>query len=327
MKELTSTFTLTIPFSSNDHNLARKYSQLQSSAAKAKQVYLNILAVCAVNFYLNCLSIKTNLLESDSFNPLLLKFMDVADISLPKLGQLECRPVPPNAETLDIPPDVCSDRIGYVAVRLSHSLKQAVILGFTTTASARVPLSQLRSLEEFPEYLHQLQQKSWHSHSSDSHAFVVPKVSERSAIKLSDWFEGVVEAGWQTIETLIKVNYARPVVVRDMEQPKKKVKLAKAIDLGIQLGNDSVLLALALTTQPDETINILVQVYPSSGTSYLPKNLELKMLADSGKVLQKTVSGSLNNYAQLRRFSGQQGDRFSIEITLDEVTVEENFVL
>lgn len=319
MKELTSTFTFTIPFSSNDHNLARKYSQLQSSVSKAKQVYLNILAVCAVNFYLNCLSIKTNLFDSDSFNPLLLEFMDVADILLPQLGQLECRPVLPDAETLDIPPDVHTDRIGYIAVRLSHSLKQAVILGFTTTASAQIPLSQLRSLEEFPEYLHQLKQSSFHSHPFDS--------PSRSAIKLSNWFEGIVEVGWQTIETLIKVNYARPVIVRDMEQPKKKVKLAKAIDLGIQLGNDSVVLALALTTQPDETINILVQVYPSSETPYLPNNLELKMLADSGKVLQKTVSGSLNNYAQLRRFSGQQGDRFSIEITLDEVTVKENFVL
>lgn len=322
MKELTSTFTFTVPLSSDDHNLAQKYSQLQNSATKAKQVYLNILAVCAVNFYLKCLSIETDLLESDSFNPLLLKFMDLADISIPKLGQLECRPVLPNAENLDIPPDVHSDRIGYIAVRLSHSLKQAVILGFTTTASAQILLTQLRSLEEFPEYLHQLQQSLPGSSSS-----VVAKVSDCSAIKLGDWFEGIVARGWQTVETLIKVNYAQPVVVRDMEQPEKKVKRAKAIDLGIQLGNDSVVLALALTSQPDDTINILVQIYPSSGKPYLPSNLKLKMLSPSGKILQETVSGSFNNYVQLRRFSGQQGDRFSIEITLDRVTVQENFVL
>ncbi|VEP14383.1 conserved hypothetical protein [Hyella patelloides LEGE 07179] len=322
MKELISTFTFTVPLSPIDHNLAQKYSQLQNSAAKAKQVYLNILAVCAVNFYLQCLSIETNLLDSDSFNPLLLKSLDVADISLPQLGQLECRPVLPNAENLDIPPDVYSDRIGYVAVKLSHSLQQAVILGFTTTASAQIPLAQLRSLEEFPEYLHQLKQSV--SRSSFS---LVSKVAHQPAIKLSDWFEGVVAIGWQTVETLIKVNYAQPVVVRDMEQPEKKVKRAKAIDLGIQLGKDSVVLALALTTQPDDTINVLVQIYPSSGTLYLPKNLKLKMLSPSGKILQETVSGSLNNYTQLRRFSGQQGDLFRLEITLDEVTVQENFVL
>ena len=70
-----------------------------------------------------------------------------------------------------------------------------------------------------------------------------------------------------------------------------------------------------------------MQVYPRSGTPYLPTGLKLEMLADSGKILQETVAGSLNNYAQLRRFSGQTGDRFSIAITLNRVRVKEDFVL
>ncbi|WP_019503669.1 DUF1822 family protein [Pleurocapsa sp. PCC 7319] len=319
MKELTSTCTFTVSLGYAEHNLAQKYSQLQNSVSKAKQVYLNILAICAVNFYLHCLSIETSLLESDSFNPLLVKFMDVADISLPQLGQVECRPVLPDAENLDIPPDVHSDRIGYIAVRLEHSLKQAVILGFTTAASAHIPLAKLRSLEEFPSYLAQLKQSSSSSQSS--------LVSNQPPIQLHNWFEGVVETGWQMIETLIQVKSAQPIVVRDIEQLEKKVKRAKAINLGIELDDYSVVLALVLTTQPDEMINILVQVYPRAGIQYLPSNLQLKMLDPSGKILQETVSGSLHNYAQLRRFSGHQGDRFSIEITLNRVTVKENFVL
>lgn len=318
MKELTST-TFSVSLGSAEHNLAQKYSQLQNSAAKAKQVYLNMLAVCAVNFYLKFLSIETNLPDSDICNPLLLKFMDVADILLPQLGQLECRPVLPNAEVLDIPPDVRADRIGYIAVKLEHSLQQAVIVGFTTTASAQIPLAQLRSLAEFPTYLHQLKQGSTGTDSAN--------VVHQSATKLSGWLKGTIEAGWQTVETSIGVNSAQLVAVRDMEQPEKRVKRAKAIDLGMQLGNNFVVLALMLTIQPDETINILVQVHPSSGTRYLPTKLKLEMLSESGKILQETVSGSLNNYVQLRRFSGQQGDRFSIAITLDRVTVREYFVL
>mgnify|MGYP006313306341 FL=1 len=192
-------------------------------------------------------------------------------------------------------------------------------MGFTPTASAHIPLSKLRSLKEFPTYLEQLNQGLSHSEASS--------VLNKTATKLSDWLEGIVETGWQTIETLVAVNPAQALVVRDMEQPEIKVKWAKVIDLGVQLGNDQVVLALVLTTQPNKTINILVQVYPKSGTPYLPTNLKLEMLSDSGKILQETLASGFNNYAQLRRFSGQQNDRFSIAITLDGVTVKEDFVL
>lgn len=320
MTQPVSAFTVTVPLSFTEHELARKNSQLQSNVAKGKQVYLNALAVCAVNFYLNCLSIETSLNDSDSFNPLLVKFMDVADILLPQIGHLECRPVLPNDENLAIPTDVRANRVGYIAVRLEQSLKEAVILGFATAASAQIPLSELRSLEEFPVYLHQLQ----HPFSSESKALAA---QERSVIRLSNWFEGIVEAGWQTIETLTEPNSSQPVAVRNVRQMEQKIKRAKAIDLGVQLGNTSVVLALVLTILPEAAVNILVQIYPSSGAPYLPNNLKLKMLSESGKILQETVSSSLNNYAQLRRFSGQQGDCFSIEITLDEITFIESFVL
>lgn len=311
-------FTFTVPLSPKEHDLARKHSQLQSSIAQAKQTYLNTLAVCAVNFYLNCLSVETNLSDSDSFNPLMLRFMDVADVLLPKLGQLECRPVLPNAQSVEIPPDVLEDRLGYVAVRLTESLTEAVILGFTTTASASIPLTELRSLEEFPAYLHQLQQDREQSQaSSDS----------LSATQLSNWFQGVIEAGWQTVDNLIDVNSVQPVAVRNGGQTKSKIKRAKAIDLGVQLGDTPVVLALVLTILPESAVNILVQIYPGKDSPYLPRDLRLKMLSESGKILQETVSSSLNNYAQLRRFSGHQGDHFSIEITLNEVTFTESFVL
>ena len=318
MTQPASAFTITVPLSLTEHELAQKNSQLQNNVAKCKQVYLNTLAVCAVDFYLNCLEVETNLNDSDSFNPVLLNFMDTADILLPNLGQLECRPVLPDAENLVVPPDVRADRLGYIAVRLSASLTEAVILGFTTEASAQIPLDELKSLAEFPAYLHQLSLSTAESNT--------PTTEPKPVVKLGNWFKGIIEAGWQTIETLVELNPPQPIAVRNVGQLEKKIKRAKAIDLGVQLGDTSVVLALVLTILP-EAINILVQVYPNSKMPYLPSNLKLKMLSESGSILQETVSGSLNNYAQLRRFSGQQGDRFSIEITLGEVTFTESFVL
>ena len=309
-----STSQITVPLGFTAHDFAQKNARSHNDRTTAKQAYLNTLAVCAVDFYLKCLSIETNLISSDSFNPLLLKFMDVADILLPQLGQLECRPVLPDGECLDIPPDVMSDRLGYVAVRLTESLKEASILGFVTVPAASVPLTELQPLSELPVYLETLQAKT-------------SKSSDKSIVRLSDWFSGAIEAGWQTIESLIEVNSYRPIAVRNVGQLEPKIKRGKAIDLGVQLGNTSVVLALVLTVLPESAVNVLVQVYPSKGEPYLPHSLRLAMLSESGKILQETVSGNLNNYAQLRRFSGQQGDRFSIEITLNEVTFTESFVL
>ena len=158
MSHTTEPLLFTVPLSFEAHSIARHFQNQQSLTHKAKQVYLNTLAVYAVDFYLRCLGFELNPEQSDSRNPLLVKFMDVADLFVKQLGKLECRPVMPEDEVCQIPPDVWTDRVGYVVVQISQTLKQATLLGFTQTAAAELPLSQLRSLSDLPTYLHQIQQ-------------------------------------------------------------------------------------------------------------------------------------------------------------------------
>jgi hypothetical protein len=52
------------------------------------------------------------------------------------------------------------------------------------------------------------------------------------------------------------------------------------------------------------------------------------MLDETNEVLQPEVrSRSQDNYIQLKRFNGQTGDRFRIQIALDEFNIIEDFVL
>jgi hypothetical protein len=164
MKKLNDrVLTFTFPLSLNAHTLAKRLSQ-HSSSPRSERIYLNSLAICAVNFYLQCMGMETDFAQSDSHNLIVLKFMDVADLYVKGLGKLECRPILGEAIMLEIPLEACSDRIGYVAVRLDESCKQASILGFienvVSVANSRemvqIPLHELRELAEFPEYLHQL---------------------------------------------------------------------------------------------------------------------------------------------------------------------------
>jgi hypothetical protein len=154
MNQLNESITFPVPLSFSAHARAEELRRQQSNPQIAKQVYLNTLAVYAVDFYLRCLGVETAIEESDSQNPLCLKFMNVADLQVKLVGKLECRPVLPDVTDLEIPAEVRANRVGYLAVQFDRSLKQAQILGFTTTAT--MPLVQLQSIDALPAYLQQL---------------------------------------------------------------------------------------------------------------------------------------------------------------------------
>jgi hypothetical protein len=319
MSQITEPLIFTVPLSFEAHTIAQQYQKQQSTSLKAKQVYLNTLAVYAVDFYLRCLGFEADVDHSDSRDPLMVRFMDVADLSVKQLGKLECRPVLPDAQVCQIPPDVWSDRIGYVAVQMNQTLKQATLLGFTQTAAAEVPLSQLRSLSELPEYLHQLRQVV-------SVAQPVAATS-KPIVNLRHWFEGAFESGWQSIEDILGGNTIHPVFVRSVTPLKNGVKRAKLINLGLQLGELAVVLSIAIGQSRDEMMSALVQLYPGPTQSRLPSNVRLMMIGESGETLQQVCSRGQDNYIQLKHFKGHVGDRFSIQVACDNVSVTEEFML
>ena len=320
--------TFTVPLSWEAHSLAQHYHSQQASTPKAKQVYLNTLAVYAVDHYLRCLGFKTDPDGSDSRNPIVLNFMDVADLLVPQLGKLECRPVLPDAQFLQIPSEVHDDRISYLAVQFTQSLKRAEILGFTPNYLAKLSLSDLRSLIELPDYLHEIRQNP-----------VVSQLSpfdKSTLVELNNWFAGVTSTGWQTLDSLFatppqiaEVRGKKEIPEEPVTEPQSSqsaVQQAKLIDLGLQLGDKTVVLVLTLTSNADQTISALAQVHPPSGSTFLPPQLELKMLSESGETLQEVWSRGQDNYIQLKRFSGQGGDRFRLQVALDDVSITENFV-
>ncbi|NJP09693.1 MAG: DUF1822 family protein [Leptolyngbyaceae cyanobacterium RU_5_1] len=325
MSQITESLIFTVPLSFEAHAIAQQYQKQQSQPLKAKQVYLNTLAVYAVNFYLRCLGFEVDVDDSDSRNPLIVKFMDVADLSIKQVGKLECRPVLPDAHVCQIPSDVWCDRIGYVAVQLSQTLKQAKILGFTQTVAAEIPLTQLRSLSEFPEYLDQIRQTI--STASTASTAQTVTANSQTIVNLRTWFEGVFESGWQSIEDILGVNITHPVFVRSVTPLKNGIKRAKLINLGMQLGELAVVLSIAIGQNRNDTVSALVQLYPGPEQSWLPANVTLTMLSESGEILQQVCTRGQDNYIQLRHFKGHTGDQFSIQVSLGNVSVTEDFIL
>lgn len=313
--------TFTVSLALEAHAKAEQFRRQQSSPKKAKQIYLNTLAVYAVNFYLQCLEFETELQKSDSWNPLMRTMMDVADLQVKNCGKLECRPVLPDSQVCDVPPEVCSERIGYVAVQLSESLKEANLLGFVSqVTSKKLPLSELRSLEELPEYLHQIQQQLEAEEQLTSNI---------SPINLSQWFENLFEVGWQSLEALLgqeQVNLAFGLRSASSVSA-KSVKRAKLIDLGLQLGSQAVVLLVAIAPETGEKVGILVQVHPVRGETYLPPNLRVALLSDSGETLQEVESRRQDNYIQLKPFRGKPGESFNLQVACGDAKMKEAFAI
>jgi Protein of unknown function (DUF1822) len=158
----TSRSMFAVPLTSKALKLAKSFQEQYESPAKARQVYLNTLAVYAVDTYCHCLGIETDLEASDSLNPVMQTLMNVADIEITGIGKLECRPVLPTDENCYIPTDTWENRIGYLAVEIDESLREATLFGFYPTINPlemmeQVSCDSFQPLEAFLDHLHRLE--------------------------------------------------------------------------------------------------------------------------------------------------------------------------
>ena len=300
MNSIADNLTFSVPLSGEAHAIAQEYRQGIDNPQKARQVYLNGLAVYAVDYYLQCMGFTTDWEGSDSHNTLAVKLMDVADLEIQNIGRIECHPVLPEAEFLEIPAEVWQDRIGYVAVQFNASLQEANILGFTKQAALEVPLNQLQSLSDFLIYLSEMEE-------------VVSLQSEESSklVKIGHWLDGFVDAGWQRIEELL---YPQQLGLAF----KSAVSMTRGqkIDLGMQLEKISVALVVKIYAVDDGEVDILTQLYPMGGM-VLPEGVKLFVNDGSGEMILAATSRKDDNWIQLE-FSAQLGEKFQIIVAYGE---------
>lgn len=293
----------TIPLALEAHSKAEGFFRQHLNPRKAKQVYLNTLAVYAVNLYLQYLGLETDLEASDSYNPVMRSLMDVADLEVKDLGKIECRPLLPDSDFLYVPAEVWEERIGYIAVQLDQSLRQANLLGFAAAvATEQLPLSQLQSLEDLPEHFNQIRQPV------------------KMPVNLSQWLNDIFEAGWQEVE---KALFRTPETNLAFRAKEKRVQRTKLIDLN---NGESVQLVVTLIANQEQESEILVNLQPSAGQTYLPANVQMLLLDLEGNEILKAVTGTENQNIELE-FSGETGDSFQIAIVGSEFRMTEDFVV
>ncbi len=262
-----------------------------------------------------------------------------------------------------IPPEVWNERIGYVVVGIDEERKEATLLGFTeTVGTGELRLSQLHSMDALLEHLEQLARSQvnlsqwlqnifeapWQDVNSlfgTEQETLVSDKSSTSVLNLNKWFQNIFDTSWQAIADLFDRNNSEvqlqgSLSFRNSESvvsqkgkmeflsfPNADVTRAKLIDLGMQVGTKTFALLVALTQESDQKVNIIVQVHPAVGQRYLPSQLKLALLAESGETLQEVESRGQDLYIQLRPFKVLPGNRFNIQVVLDDANITEAFAI
>ncbi|MBI4780716.1 MAG: DUF1822 family protein [Oscillatoriophycideae cyanobacterium NC_groundwater_1537_Pr4_S-0.65um_50_18] len=159
---------------------------------------------------------------------------------------------------------------------------------------------------------------------SVSVALPVSVVLKDTTTRLTQWLQGTFEQNWQMIDQLINPDASLALGTRSIELGAKRGKL---INLGVQLGQQTVALLVNVTLEAEGKLAVSVQLHPTGESRYLTPDLRLSLRSSSGKMLQEVVSRSQDNYIQLRSFKGKPGKRFSVAICLGSERIEENFEL
>lgn len=315
MSDMATISTFTGPISTVARRLAEKWSRQQATPEKSQQVLLNTLSVSFMNFYLECMGFETDLEGSDSWNPIQQTLMDVADLLIKNLGKLECRPVLGKAEYVYVPPEVQSNRIGYVVVEISESLQSAKLLGFVKEVSIdNLPINQLQPLENFLDYLESLELQTI-------------KYKPQNVVNLKRWFENIFDSGWSTIESIFLAEPAWQF--RSAEEGlKQSVERAKLIDFGIKANKAAVGIVVKVSHEQNnlDEMKIIVELHPTNGQEYLPSSLHI-MILDEEEIAVMEAQAKNNNKKIYFEFNASIGDKFSVKIALEDISVVENFVV
>ena len=323
-----------LPIPEKARRIAQQFSQTQPTAQKAEQVRLNTLAVWVACYYCELMGIPTDLEQSDSWNPVMQVVANVADLILPDVGVLECRPIEAEADRCLVPPEVWDLRIGYVAIEIDDDCQTAQLLGFTPTVTGEeLSVAELQPPEDLLNHLYVLKQLNQHP----APVTLSDRQRRRSqaTVNLSQWLNQRFDDSWQSVfaclssQQMTSAFNFRSAEILETSEPQSKqvvVRRAKLIDLAVKLGAQQVVLLAEVQAATPDKLHIGVQVHPNQAHPYLPPGLELAVLESSNAVFLEAQSRQADNYIQLK-FSGQSGESFKVRITMDSAVYVEEFII
>ncbi len=329
MHSITNPLTFPCPIPMQAHRKAEDLRRHQANSDKANRVYFNTLAVYAVNAYLQGMGLETDLESSDSQDVVMASLSDTADLIVKNSGKLECRPVLPGTQVVDIPEEVWQERLGYVVVQFDADYRVATLLGFLPTVSTKVvPINALQSLDQFLEYLEGVRLNPIKTPA------IAPSISTQNSDRttLSQWLKGEFEKGWETMQDLFSDDFnnsaiaLRNVLKGSAQISTKDFTAGKLLNLSLQLETRPLLLLIGIMPKEEGKVRVFVRLCPAEADERLPAHIGLAFIKQSGEEMNLVQKPYEQDFIQLLPFSLRSGTSFAIRVSYQGTSITEPFI-
>ena len=190
----------------------------------------------------------------------------------------------------------------------------------------QLPFEQWGAFISNEQYLQKLYHRRLQSDVAQSNELV----SQLTAMvnDLGQWLQQGLSTGWQAFDEVFSAPSDNMAFALRHNQATTRgiaIEGVKLIDLGVQLGHQSVALVVGITPMEEKRMGVQVQLLPSDGHNYLPTGVKLSLLSKSSKVLQESVARYQDTLMQLKRFSCPESKGFLVRIALGEFELIETF--
>jgi hypothetical protein len=170
-------------------------------------------------------------------------------------------------------------------------------------------------------------------------AIPLPKPAEninntvtQSLVNLSQWWSGVFEETWQSLEEILTpqmptLGYSG-ATRRSTKSSDFAVRRGKLFDFGLLLNNQRFALTVNMRFEENQEIGVLVQIMTQSEYC-LPQDLKLKVTLNHNTNQAESELAIAREYDQIIQlaFSEAPGKQFKVEVIYQDAVVTEEFVL
>lgn len=297
---------LRIPISKEAQQIALVFASEQRNVKKGKQVFLNTLSVIAAHKCLKMFEFESYLESGDCWNKfkrLSLSSND-ADLLIPDFGRIECFPILPKQESIEIEEHLLETRVGCVGVKFHEHFNYVEMLGFKHFD--QVFKSQLDNTRTFDV----------RDFQPFEDIFNYLKACPPSSIGKG--------TEWKTFEEL-----GRKKIIfgggTSLDIKKRLSLRGKVIEIG---ENTKIILGAAVEFLNNDTQSILFEIYNYIKESKLPKNLTITVLSNQGVVSTLNQLHIGDNFSFEMRFKNLTiGTIFTLIFSLNDVQIANRFIV
>jgi hypothetical protein len=149
-------------------------------------------------------------------------------------------------------------------------------------------------------------------------------------LPLSQWLQKVADSTWKNIESqsLLEFgfeNFITAISYRSADTNVAEIRW-KPINLGMATKGEPLGLFVKIASDSDDQISIRLRLCPTQKQRFLPPNLQLIVIDETGEVCLEAQARNADNWMQLE-FSGIPGESFIVQVALGSASIQEQYIV